>query len=448
MNTFKIAFANIKKRKGSAITFLVMVLISALMLSLSLALLLGMSDFYDKKIDELNAPHMSYFIHEESYKNEYTDFANNYDDKTDVYVMTGLFVAGDWTYESTKESTTVILFNEIELSGSGFYKPEIIDGLSSKPSDMIILPISFKSNGLRSGDKIKLELFSGNYTFTVYGFYEDPISGGSTSSTTIAFLSSEKYSELKSDEVSFSSWKWLMIRFVKAEDSRAFSADFNRNYTLMANEIISISYDMSKSTALTFPQMIAMLFVLFSLIILIIAFIVVNFSIKNSISEDISNIGALKSIGYKSRTLRRIQILQYLIIACLGAIVGSVIFLFTFGLLGNMIASTSGLLWIQSANIIPAIITIAIISILTLVIVFLATRRYKKITPVSALRQGESHHSFKRNPMPLEKHNMPLNFHLGTKRFFNSVKNSVTLCVVVALLTFVSLVTYIMSYNL
>jgi len=447
MNKFKIAFANIKKRKGSAITFMVMVLISALMLSISVALLMGINDFYDKKLDELNAPHFNCFIYEGSYKNEYTDFAKNYESQTNTYLMDGLYVIGNWVFESTKKPGTNVFISETELTGSGFYKPEIIDAQSSKSTDMIILPISFKSSGVNSGDKIKFKIET-DYTFTVYGFYEDPICGSSTVSTIVAYVGDTKYSELKSDTANFSSWKWLMVRFEKADNARDFIADFSRKYAFGANEIMALSYDQSKMSALLFPQLMSMLCIMFSLIILVIAFIVVNFSIKSSISEDIANIGALKSIGYKSKALRRIQIIQYLLIAALGSVIGSVIFLFVFGLLGNIIASTSGLLWVQGINVIPAVITIAAICVLTLLIVFFATRKYKKITPVNALRQGESHHSFKRNPAPLQNGNMPLNLHLGVKRFFNSAKNSVTLCIVVALLTFVSLTTYIISYNL
>lgn len=456
MNKFKIAFANMRKRKGASITFLVMVLISALMLSISLSLMIGVSSFYDKKAEELNAPHFTDYVYIDSYE-KYEGKINELIDSntgiTDVYVLDTILAITDWKLESSTLTKTTYFISESELYGQSFFKPGIIDKQTSKTFDMIILPLGFKLNGITAGEKITFELAEKKYTFTVYGFYEDPVCGSSTSNLSTVYISDGNYNELGNEvnsknEPVFSNWKNLMIRFENSDMVNAFRSDFTKITNFSANEEIYFSYSESKTGASTFIQMLAMILIIFAVIILIVAFIVVNFSIKNSISEDIAQIGALKSIGYKSRVLRSSQLIQYLLISIIGTILGVIVFIFVFGLLGNILASTSGLLWVENNFIIPIIITVVLILGLTLLFTLLATRKYKKITPINALRQGESHHSFKRNPMPLEKHNMPLNLHLGFKRFFNSIKNSVTLCVVVALLTFISLVTYIVSYNL
>lgn len=197
-----------------------------------------------------------------------------------------------------------------------------------------------------------------------------------------------------------------------------------------------------------FVSIASLVLILFSLIILVIAFIVARFSINNTIHEDIATIGALKSIGYKNKTLRGSQLLQYLIIAGLGSIIGSFVSLFTFGFIGDIVASTSGLLWINSVNVIPVILSIIIICVLTSIITLVVSRKYKYITPINALRQGESHHSFRKNSMPLDKYKIPLNLHLGLKRCCKNLKNNITLFVVVSLLVFISSLVFTMSYNL
>lgn len=447
MNILKIVFANIRKRKGSSITFLVMVILSSFMLFISLSLMVGSRDFYDKKVEELQSPHYSNYMVKNSYKDDFRSYSENYDGVTDVCVLNALICTGSWNMKSGKADSTIILSDISEVNGKSFQKLTVIDEQAAEAKNMIILPISLKSSGFQSGEKISFELNGKIYEFTIIGFFEDTLTGASTTGSYTGYLDTATFSRLKADE-NFTEYQNLMVRFNESERSNEFQTDFNKMSNLIPSEEFVLTFTAAKSSALMFISIILMILVIFSLIILLIAFIVARFSINSSIEEDIQAIGALKSIGYKNKILRGSQLIQYLLIAVIGSFAGSLVSIFTFEFVGNIVASTSGLLWISGNNIIPALLTILLICGLTFLIIYIATRKYKKITPINALRQGESHHSFKKNKMPLDKYKIPLIFHLGIKRFFKSIKNNITLFIVASLLVFISVFVFSMSYNL
>ena len=449
MNIFKIAFANIRKRKGAGISFLVMVIFAGLMLSMSLSLMIGGQGFYGNKVDELNAPHYTSFIIESEYKPEFKTFAESYPGYKVGNELETLFGTGTWKMKSSTAAVSILVLNIDELEAeNSFYKPVIIDKQAgAMTGDSVILPIAFKFDGFKTGQQIVLDLDGPIRQFKIHGFYEDTMFGASVSSLTIIYLNDNAFSDnITSGD--FIPFKALMMRFEKVEMHSAFATAFRKFTQLDEGEVFEATYADGEMSATMFMNIVSMFLIIFSVIILVIAFIVVTFSIGSSIAEDIANIGALKSMGYRNATLKGSQLIQYLMIAFVGAVFGSLVSLIAFGALGDIIASTSGLLWLSSTNLLPAIISIVTICGLTALVTLFATRKYKKITPINALRQGGAQKVSGRNRMPLDRGGLSLNIHLGLKRFCNSIKNNIYLGITVMLLVFVSLLVFCMSYNM
>lgn len=69
--------------------------------------------------------------------------------------------------------------------------------------------------------------------------------------------------------------------------------------------------------------------------------------------------------------------------------------------------------------------------------VWLSARRIKRIEPITALRQGILTHSFRRNHFPMEKSPYPLNLILALKTTCSGVKQNVTVCVTMLVLSLI-----------
>ena len=447
MNVFKLAFANIRKRKGSSITFLVMMILSSLMLTNSFMLLIGVSGFYENKVDELNAPHFTSLIDANVFdRHDFKGISESFHGTTDASVVEALTGISEWEIQGeTRSAQTVVLLRHSQMQDN-FFNPPIIDRLASRPADSIVLPLAFRSGGSRPGEQIHLSLGSERYTFTIYGFFEDPIGGASTSDIAMAYVSDEVFDTIVSEDA-FIAYKMLMVRLSSTNLLSEFHTFFLRHSDLGRDEVIIVTFNMSEAAATAFISIVSMMLIVFALIVLIIAFIVVVFSIKSSIDEDIATIGTMKSIGYKSKYLRATQFVQYILIALTGILLGIFFAKISFPFIGNIIASTSGILWLSGFDFLSPILALLVIIVLTSLVVFISTMRYRSITPINALRSTKTK-SKKRNPLPLEKGRLPLDVHLGAKRFLSSLKNNVTLTIVITLLVFVSLLVNVMNFNL
>ena len=77
----------------------------------------------------------------------------------------------------------------------------------------------------------------------------------------------------------------------------------------------------------------------------------------------------------------------------------------------------------------------------------MASYRIRKIEPVTALRQGVLTHSFKRNHIPLEHTKVPLSFALALKTTLAGIKQNITICLTMFVLSLVIVFSVVMLEN-
>ncbi|MDE6402049.1 MAG: hypothetical protein K2L54_05480, partial [Clostridiales bacterium] len=95
----------------------------------------------------------------------------------------------------------------------------------------------------------------------------------------------------------------------------------------------------------------------------------------------------------------------------------------------------------------PFIISFAVLCGVVAAVVWLASRRIKKIEPITALRQGVRTHNFKRNFIPLEKTKAPLNFALALKTTLSGMKHNIVVCITMLVLSLVIAFSGLMTEN-
>lgn len=96
----------------------------------------------------------------------------------------------------------------------------------------------------------------------------------------------------------------------------------------------------------------------------------------------------------------------------------------------------------------PCLVTLAMLGAAVALAVWLASRRIKKIDPILALRQGIQTHNFQKNHVPLEKTGMPLHLALALKNTLSGVRQNVTVCVTMLVLSLVVVFSGLMTENM
>lgn len=443
MKLFKVAFSNIRKRKSSAITLLAITAIAVLMLSISLSLILGLGNFYNAKATELNMPHAGFFIANDNWDDGMLSFAENYDgikevELNDIYMGNVKCSVGDKTIKAR-----MVFGNDDDKRTMDIVKP--IDKLAVKPENSILFALSFKYDGVKSGDAFTINSGSKTYNFIVYGFFEDIQLGNAMSTLVPAYVSSGIFEEISEDN-NLSPYKRFSVMLKNSSDTYGFLSEFLEAYPLESNSFYNTAAD-GQFRVTMFPFIMSMVLILVSIVVIIIALIIARFSIINNIEEDIKTLGALKSLGFTSKQIILSMTLQFLMITLAGVIAGVLIALGLSGTIGNIISSTSGLLWSGASMLLPTILAVLFVVGIVVLITYLMAGKSKKITPINALRAGLNNHTFIKNTVPLEKTKMPVNVSMAAKQFLGNLKNNIAVFIVVILFAFMTILTSTLYYN-
>ncbi|MCL1901142.1 MAG: ABC transporter permease [Firmicutes bacterium] len=444
MKLSKIAFSNIKKRKSSAITLAAITAVAVTMLAISLMLLFGIGSFYDTKAEEFNTPHATLALtgYTEDEIEDIFDFVTTYNKVTETETEDCYLSNIKYTINNSTVKTQMIFSKESQERTMNTYT--IIDELS-KPLNGIILPLSFKFEGFKSGDDFSIQVGSKTFNYKIYGFYESVLFGSAMSNLKMAYITENAFNTISSDNI-FMPYTLLYIMFQNLPDSYNFETDFLKEFG-SSSSAFAISYDGSKGGVTMFPTIVAMVLILVAAIVVIVALIIARFTIINNIEEDIKTLGALKSIGFTSKQIKWSMVLQFLIIAVTGAILGSILTIALGGFISNIVSSTSGLLWSGSSMLVPIIIAVLSVIAVVVLITYLMSRRSKSVTPINALRSGLSNHSFVKNTAPLEKSKMPLNVNIAAKQFKRNLKNNISAFVMIVMFAFMTVLGLTLYHN-
>lgn len=456
------AHANIRKTKSVSVTLVLMFLIAALLLNIGLLVSINYGSFFDDLKQELSPSDVYYAIPDSIYTEKAEDYITENEHVRKTQINKALWVNADITSKDTEKSYTLLLQNmeeEREISkwkyigehlpaeDMSVYVPDIFKAVSGyELNDKITLDYTDETNGEKK-----------SLTFTVKGYTED-IFFSSTDTGIIGFyLPEDTYKKVEDildtpayrvnlihaqlDEVKNASVVEGGLReLLKLNSASFFSGD-------ISSMIIAIDIELIELSRCMMATMVAAMMVLFALIVVAVCLLVVRFRIVNSIEDDMMKIGSLKAIGYTAKQIRFSLLLQYLLIAGFGSILGIVLSYPLLPAISMVFEQQSGLKWVQGFDGAISFTALLVILMIILLVVLLATRQVKKLSPISALRGETTARKFKRNWMQLEKVSGSIPVVLAIKSVVQNIKLNVMIAVILIAVTFAGSFGVIMYYN-
>lgn len=140
-------------------------------------------------------------------------------------------------------------------------------------------------------------------------------------------------------------------------------------------------------------MIIAGILLVVSVSLILVAFVVLRFTITFTLTEEYREIGVMKAIGIGDAKIRSLYLVKYLMLAVIGTVIG----FFTGIPLGNMlIASVSESMVLGNDNpiLINVICSIGIITVI-LLFCFGCTGKIKRFSPIDAIRNGTTGERFR-----------------------------------------------------
>ncbi len=444
---YLLARSNLRKAKGQTTAMIVLVLLSSMMMNLWLMLATDYKKNLDRTLDRLNDGHVTLYAYNSS--EEFRSFVGGYlENRSDVteYCMTDVLGwVGTFKYGGGKINSNFIFFEKETALARNVGRIEIVE--DSGYSSGIYLPMLYGTS-YSAGDEIEIAMGSETLKYTICGFMNSVSAGSHNCGMCAMLLTEDKYNEL-SGLGSIPRAMFISARITDKIDSETVEAELRDAVAgeFPGIEAVSSSYMLVSTSRYISQSLCAAVLSAMAFLITLIAVVVISSNVMNYIHEDMQNLGAMKAIGYKSGQLIGALILQFSGTALITAIVGIALSYTIFPALNEMMISQTGIPYSVNFLIVPCAVTIAFTVGAVAAAVYFSAKRIRKIEPITALRQGIQTHSFKKNHVPLDKANAPLNFSLALKTVMSNKKQNVTICVTMLVLSLVIVFSGVMLEN-
>lgn len=220
--------------------------------------------------------------------------------------------AGRTAYERTNT-----LF--VEVVPANFMKVYTQEGepLSLQPGEIALPKLEADNNNLQTGDKITVRVGEEEQEFHVAAIVKDAVFGSSMMGFKRLFITQEDYAVFNRQE----NVVHTHIYNVNYLDEEAFrnewkKQDFKIISAIDGPETIRMCYIMD--------MLIAAILIIVSVCLILLAFLVLRFTIVFTLQEDYKEIGIMKAIGLKDAGIKGLYLVKYLALSVVGAAIGLV----------------------------------------------------------------------------------------------------------------------------
>lgn len=278
---------------------------------------------------------------------------------------------------------------------------------------------------IEKGDEVELEIGECRLTLKYMGRLKGALFSSDSASSPTLIINSDDYDCLDKNEADYmSSYKMLYIRTADISAVRAIATEYDEVYvsTRAENKEIYL-YDI----------LAAYIMMTISIVLMITAFVVLRFTIGFTISEEFREIGVMKAVGIDNGSIRSLYIVKYLVIAVTGSVIG----FFCSIPLGHMMMKTisENMVLGSESSTAMGLISSAAVIIIILLFCYGCTCRVKKLSPIDAVRNGQTGERFgKKSLLHLGRSKLPatgfLSFNdiLSAPKRFGIITVIFTLC--------------------
>ena len=274
-------------------------------------------------------------------------------------------------------------------------KNEVIDAVKEK--EIWISAKTMNNNNIKIGDSIKLLCGNVYYEFKVAGSFKDAALGAEMIGVTRYLINEEDYNEIATNNTD-NYYLNGSVAYVDVKDN----ALFEKAISQKDSTIISLISKDSLKMAYIMNMILAGVLIVVSICLILIALVVLKFTISFTITQEYREIGVMKAIGISNFKIRLLYLIKYFTIAIIGTLIGFVAGI-PFGKLLLESVSFSIILESKGGILINILCSLMVVLIVVLFCIR-CTRKINKLSPVNAIRNGNFGERFKKKSIiKLEK---------------------------------------------
>lgn len=421
---------DMKRRKSVNIILFVFITIATVFLASSINNMLVVTSAVDYYMNYANVPDVNILVSGDSEKAKINEWLREESENVKAFDYNYVAMLQEKDITIKKESQK----SEIDFGGISAYlgamdvdycKAFDTEGnsLNLQSGEMAMTQSLMDKNNLESGDEIMLETGEFSRSFIIKEVMKDAAYGSDMVGLTRILVSKADYDKyVKEGEPDL-----LYLYYVDTKNTADFNTELNdKGYISVMNAIERSTYTLIYS----FDMVMAGLLILIGICLILIAMLVLRFTLVFTIEEDYREIGIMKAVGLKNLDIKKLYLLKYLVIVTAGALIGlaasiPVSRFMIAGVSENMIMEDS------RTNLGVNIICTVFIIILVLLFCYGCTRKLNKISAIAAIRGGQSGERYRnRRGLSLHKRKwMKVPVFLGLNDMLSHVKRYLVLMI-------------------
>ncbi len=259
--------------------------------------------------------------------------------------------------------------------------------LSLNPGEIALPKVEADNNNLQVGDKILIKLGEIEQEFEIAAVVKDAVFGSPMMGFKRMFISKADFEKFKKQE-NLTYTQIYCVNYINKED---FKNDWRSQNlitisSLEGEGVIRMCYIMD--------MLIAVILIVVSVCLILLAFLVLRFTIVFTIQEDYREIGIMKAIGIQDMGIKGVYLIKYLAISVIGAFAGFILS-FPFGKMILKQAIVNIVVDRAEQNFVVNIVCAVAIVGIVLTFCYLSTNKLKKISAMEAIRSGSNGERYK-----------------------------------------------------
>ena len=435
---------NIRGRKGSFISIMLLMVIIAMALTTVLSVRDNCSKSYESALVQVHAGDLVAIINNENLTDELIGKIENHDMvKEAVYIPA---ICGDKMEFGGKTNANTSFLRKTDGTYKLINQEKNIyeENTPALDSGEIYITQGVVTNlGCNTGDTVKILIGGEEKEFVIKGIVAEPVVGASVIGWKQLFISDvdfdNLYNQLSEDENSEIDSIVNIVQIYKADNCVLSDGQWKRQLNLdtgiINNAVGSLTKSMSSHYTNLFPEIIGSILMVFIGLLLVIVLVVMGHSISTGIEMDYVNLGILKSQGFTQEKIRVVFVLQYLLAEFAGAAAGMLLAVPVINSFGNVFLPIMAIIAEKNISIGKSVSVLLAIFIISGLFIVAATGKIGKISPVRAIAGGRSEIYFdSRINIPVYKKGF--SFWIAFRQFTASKKRYAGAALIVSILVF------------
>lgn len=446
MTVWTLVRAAIRKQKRSLMGLMILVLVTTLSLSLAVTVYCNSSTVIGSQMQRLGYGTLTAWV---SGCENITALAQELEgqDAVETVRVQPLVFAGYLINGSHSDNDGELIAYRPQEYDYHFYN-DALDGYRSDaailPGEIWLSPAMKSAFDAEVGDEIRFELSRADtgMAFTVAGFFEDPFMGSSMVDMKSFLISEADYENVlhvleETSEFNLLGRQGAMLHIFTQESAGFSVTELNR----LLNEQTSLgmysemmySWETIYGFMLLLQNILSGFLIAFSGLLLAVILIVLANLIKNTLEQEYADIGILKTIGYSGKTIRSVQVLQYICPVIAGNAAGIVLAIPLAYAARSLTITSTGIL--ISGTLPGAYLAVIFLLVIAVIAAFIlaASKPVLSIRPLQAIARQDVPHVSIKGKNPIQK-NM-LSMSLAIRQLLTGWSRYAGVLIVTALLT-------------